>query len=88
PEINQTKSKNDIADFIWSVKNNCQYSITVYHNGLSSGSAIILPGVTKSIKLIPGAYRVVAKVNDNSANVTPFSGWKRLKKGHEAITEF
>jgi len=88
PEINQTPTKNKMADFVWNVENDCEYSITVYYNGLTGGSTVIESKQTASIKLIPGEYRIVAFVNNKTANVKPFSGVRTLQKGYQADTRF
>ena len=88
PKINQTKSKNNIADFIWKVENDTEFLLTVYYNGLIGGSKNILPGETESIILIPGNYRVVAGNFDGSTEATPFSGSKVMLEGNEAYTRF
>ena len=88
PEINQTKSKNNIADFHWKVENDTEFLLTVYYNGLSGGSKNILPGGTEFIILIPGNYRVVAGNFEGSTEATPFSGTKVFLEGNEASTRF
>ena len=88
PEMNQTQSQNQMVDFVWNVENDCEYSITVYYNGLTGGSTVVESGETASIKLNPGEYRIVAVVNDKTANVLPFSGVRTLQKGHQADTRF
>jgi peptidoglycan-associated lipoprotein len=88
PEINQIKSHNNIADFVWHVENDADFPFIVYYNGLSGGTTIIPPRETKSILLIPGAYRIVGKHKNNLDNITPFSGTRLLEGGNEASTRF
>ena len=57
-------------------------------SGVVRFSALRASLLTASIKLIPGDYRIVAVVNDETASVKPFSGVKTLKKGHQADTRF
>ena len=88
PEINQIKSQNNIADFIWNVENATDFPLTVYYNGIINGNKIILPNQTESILLVPGRYRIVAGNFDGSTQATPYSGTRVLEGGNKANTTF
>ncbi len=66
---------NTTADI--SIKNDTKYTLTVLYSGPSSKKIVISPGLSNSISLSPGYYKVAAKVS--SPSVTPFAGSNNFK---------
>jgi hypothetical protein len=66
---------NTTADI--SIKNDTKYTLTVLYSGPSSKKIVISPGLSNSISLSPGYYKVAAKVS--SSSVTPFAGSNNFK---------
>ena len=97
--IEKVKSENSDANFIWHVKNwgstfdeeptsSSVFEqngglITVYFDGLISGSVSIKSGETKHIELQQGEYRVLV-VDEASDNTKPLSDVYTFDKGYEA----
>ena len=101
--INQTKSNNSEANFVWHVKNwGSTYDkeptydsdfeldnglIKVYFDGVTEGVVLIKAGETKHIELKQGEYKVLV-VDERNGKTTPISTTYNFNKGYEANEDY
>jgi len=85
--IEPVKAKNSSAEFTWHVTNpEKEISFTLYFDGNTSGSVIVLPGETQHIVLEQGEYRVI--VANYDIEILPFSGTYTFNTGYESSSTF
>ena len=76
----QRLQSNPIARFAEVVtRNNTSYTLTILYSGPSSQQMVLPGNSSKSVRLVPGKYRVAATAN--LPTVTPFAGEDEMEGG-------